>query len=265
MGGRLDATNVLEPLVSIITNVEREHQQYLGKTRGKIAFEKAGIIKGHIPVVTAEWKKPVLRVFEKKCKEAGARLSVVRQPYAGKLALLGSFQKWNAATAVAAVKELQEQGIAISEKAVQEGLSSAKWPGRFQVVRKKPAVVLDCAHNPACCVVLAKAFKEKFPGKKALLVIGVSNDKNAGEMAKRLAPIAGRVLATGARHRALQPEKLAGQFKALSVETGAVHGVGTAVKRAVREAGPDGIVLVTGSCFVVGEAMQALHRLNQKK
>jgi len=258
MGGRLDATNVIMPLVSVITNVEREHQQHLGKTAQAIAKEKAGIIKEHIPVVTAEWKKTILKIFKKKCKENKSKLVVVKKPFKGRLGLLGSFQRWNAATAVAVAKELQKQGVLISEKAIREGLANAKWPGRFQIAKKNPTVIFDCAHNPACAFVLSKAFKEQFPGKRALLVIGISEDKNAAGMAKLLKPIAERVFVTAAKHRAMEPKKLANQFQRLSTETEIVQGVGNAVRNAIKSAAKSDVVLVTGSCFVVGEAMKLL-------
>lgn len=268
LGGRLDATNIIKPAASVITNVEREHEALLGNSVEEIALEKAGIVKEGIPLITAEWKKPVLDVFRKKCREENARLSVVKNPYKGRLGLLGPFQRWNAAAALAVAREMQGQGIEISEKAIEEGLASARWPGRFEVVRRSPTVVLDCAHNPACCVVLRRAFTEAFPGKRALLVFGASSDKNVAGMSKELAQIAGEVFVAGARHRAMAPEKIAAYFGKgnAGVAPGAggrlkatvAHSVKEAVQKALAAAGKEGVVLVTGSCFVVGEAMQAL-------
>ncbi len=255
MGGRLDATNVVKPLVSVITNIEKEHEQFLGTTVERIAAEKAGIIKRSVPVVTAEWKNPVLNVFREQCRKKNAKLVVVKKPFQGKLGLLGFFQRWNAATAIAAVKELRKQGFAVREKAIADGLEAVKWPGRFEVVKRKPAVVLDCCHNPGCAFVVAKAFREAFPGKKAILVIGVSSGKNIGGIAALLSPIAGSVIATEAKFRAMSAERIKKQFEKDGLEAAIVLNLPDAVKRAIGAAGGNGIVLVTGSCFVVGEAM----------
>ncbi len=256
MGGRLDATNSVKPAVSVITNVEREHEEHLGKTRRKIAAEKAGIIKKHVPVVTAEWKKPILRVFNEKCNAKNAKLVVVKSPFKGRLGLLGSFQRWNAALAIAAARELQKQGIEIDEKAIQKGLAKAEWPGRFEIVHKNPTVLLDCAHNPACCVVLSRAFKQAFPGKKCLLVFGASSNKNVARMAKLLSPLARKVFVTAAKYRAMPPKMAVACFGSADVEV--VAGVGKALKKALSSAKKSDVVLVAGSCFLVGESIQAL-------
>ncbi len=255
MGGRLDATNIVRPLVSVITNVEKDHEQFLGDTFKKIAVEKTGIIKEGIPVVTAEWKKTVLDIFREKALEKNAGLSIVRKEFRGNLGLLGSFQRWNAALALAAVKELQKQGVEISDGAIQGGLMKALWPGRFQVMQKKPLVVLDCAHNSGCCFVLAQAFKEMFPDKKALLVFGASTNKDAEKMACLLSPIAKRVFATSAHYRGMSLERLTTYFGSCCLPVEAVPGVENALKKALSSAERDDVILVAGSCFLVGEAM----------
>jgi dihydrofolate synthase/folylpolyglutamate synthase len=255
MGGRLDATNVVMPLVSVITNVENEHEEHLGKTTKAIAREKAGIVKRGVPVLTAEWKKPVLRVFEKTASGKKARLVVVKRPWPGALKLSGSFQAWNAALAAAAARELESQGIRVGGKAIAEGLASAEWPGRFQLVGKRPLVVLDCAHNPACCVVLSRAFRETFPGRRALLVFGVSKDKKVEKMARVLAPFAKKVFVTASKTRPMPLARVQKAFSSQGIEAKPFPGVKKALKKALAEANPDDIVLVAGSCFVVGEAI----------
>ncbi len=255
MGGRLDATNVIVPEVSIITNIEKEHERFLGRTIGKIAREKAGIIKRCTAVVTAEWKKPVLGIFRKKCREKNSKLVVVRKPFPGKLPLLGLFQQWNAAAAVAAVKELQLLGFAVDSKAVKHGLSAVRWPGRFEIVQGKPTVVLDCCHNPSGAFVLAEAFKQHFQKKKAVLLIGVSNDKKIRAMASALAAIARRVIATEASYRAMPAGLIKNEFERHGLESETVLPVKEATKKAIAIAGKKGVVLVCGSLFVVGEAL----------
>lgn len=256
MGGRLDATNVLSPLVSVITNVSKEHEQWLGHSLENIAFEKAGVIKKGAPVLTAEWKPSALGVFRGKCRRLNARLVVVKKPFAGKLSLLGFFQQWNAALALATVAELKKQGIEIPDSAIKDGLAKVEWPGRFQIIQANPTLLLDCAHNPACCVVLSKAFSKMFPKKKALLVFGVSSDKNVEKMAGLLAPVSEKVFVTNARFRAMPFERVEKAFSSLGVCLETVPGVSNAVKKAISRAGKHGIVLVSGSCFVVGEAME---------
>ncbi len=256
LGGRLDATNVVTPVVSVITNIEREHEEFLGKTVEKIVREKAGVIKWSVPVVTAEWKDPAIRVIRETCKEKGAPLSIVNKPFKGKIHLLGSFQRWNAATALAAVEELRRQGFEISEKAVSRGLSSVEWPGRFEIVQKSPTVLLDCCHNPSGAFVFAKSFQKFFPKRRAVLVVGVSSDKNISAIAANLAPIALKVIATEASYRALPASEIQREFEGLEKESEVVLGVREAVRKGISEAGKRGIVLVCGSCFVVGEAEQ---------
>jgi dihydrofolate synthase/folylpolyglutamate synthase len=256
LGGRLDATNVVTPVVSVITNIEKEHEEFLGKTVEKIAGEKAGIVKQGVPVVTAEWKEPALRVIQKICKEKGAPLSIVNKQFSGKMNLQGSFQRWNAATALAVVEELQKQGVEIGEGAVSKGLSSVEWPGRFEVVQRNPTVLLDCCHNPSGAFVLAKSFQEAFPEKQAVLVIGVSSDKNISAIAANLMPVTLKVIACEASYRALSAVYISREFEGLGKKVEVVLGVGKAVEKGISEAGEGGIVLVCGSCFVVGEAEQ---------
>jgi len=255
MGGRLDATNVLLPMVSVITNIEKEHALYLGNTLQKIAVEKAGIIKSGVPVVTAERKKGIIGIFKKECAKKNSALHLVKAPFKGKLALLGGFQRWNAALAVAAVVELQKQGIKVGKKAIGEGLASVNWPGRFEIMQQNPAVVLDCCHTPNSALALASAFREIFPGKKAVLVLGASSDKDIRGIIAALYPIAGFAIATGAKTRAMPAGKIKKEFEKRGIEAIGVPGVKNAVKKGIEVAGKDGIVLIAGSCFVAGEAM----------
>jgi len=257
MGGRLDATNVITPRVSVITNIEKEHSQYLGRTLKKIAAEKAGIIKRGVPVVTAEKKKEILAVFKKAAKKKNSKLSAVRKPFKGKLGLLGGFQRMNAALAVAAIKELRAQGFEISESAIMRGLASVKWLARFEIVRRSPTFVLDCCHTPGAARVCADAFREIFPRRKAVLVIGVSSDKNIMGIAAELAPISRAAVATEAEIRPMPAGKIAAEFGKKRLGVVIVSGVKNAVNEAAVLAGRRGIVLVAGSCFVAGEALPA--------
>lgn len=260
MGGRLDATNVLKPAASIITHVAIEHQQYLGKTIKNIAREKAGIIKPRVPTITAETKKSALSVFRKICAEKKSKLLVIKKPFNGKIGLLGFFQKINAAVAIAAVYELQAQGISVSRNAILQGIAKTKWPGRFEIVQRKPTVILDCCHNPDAAVALAKAFKQIFPGKKAILAVGISSDKDAAKVVSLLSPIAKSAIVTEAAFRALPAEKIKKEFEKNRVGAIEIKRVKNAAKKAIKAAGTNGIVLITGSCFVVGEALKLWRR-----
>jgi dihydrofolate synthase/folylpolyglutamate synthase len=220
LGGRLDATNVVTPLVSVITNVDYEHTNILGKTLAKIAYEKAGIIKPGIPVVTAEKKREALRVIEEVCRKRGSKLEVVnRKSKAPRLRsgqvesrkpldfargkskvgiLIGSHQKINAACAIAA---LQAAGIKISKRAITTGLKKVRWPARFQVISKKPLTIVDGAHNPAGAKVLRETLQAEFPGKKFSFVVGMQEDKNARGILAELKPVAREIILTRSAHK----------------------------------------------------------------
>ena len=260
MGGRLDATNVLQPMACAITNIELEHTEHLGLSVEKIAAEKAGIIKKGIPVATAEQKESVLNVFRKKCGKENADLVVVKNPFEGKIGLLGSFQKMNAALAIAIVQELQKQGIKISPAAIRAGLAKAEWPGRMQVLQRNPTVIADCCHTPASAKALACSFKENFPQKKAVLVVGISNDKGLEGISSSLAGISQKAFAAESKTKPMPAEKVAAAFQKKGVAAKIFPSIPEAVKKALSAAGKGDIVLIAGSCFVVGEAMAALKK-----
>ena len=199
MGGRLDATNVITPLVSVITNIDYEHTEVLGKSLSRIAREKTGIIKPGVPVVTTETKAEPIRVMKAVAEKNGSVLIAV----SGKLSavssnLIGTHQKLNAACAVAA---LRLAGIKVSKTAIATGLQKVQWPARFQVISRKPLTIIDGAHNPAGIEVLTKSLKSLFPGKRFSFVIGVQKDKNARAMLSRLKPLAKKIIITCSSHQ----------------------------------------------------------------
>ncbi len=251
MGGRLDATNACRAGVAVITNVEMEHTKHLGDTLEKIAGEKAGIIKDGQAVVTSETKREVLDVIEKKCRETNSKpvlVSAKDVEWFG-VGLHGEHQKLNAACAVAVAKELGS-----GRRAIENGLKEAFIRGRFEVVQKNPVVILDIAHNPAGMRTVAKTLKEAYPGKEMGLVIGVSNDKDAEGIFREIVHLASKVYITKAKYRGLETGKLGKLVGKAVIE----ENVNEAVERAIAEAEKDSVVLVTGSNFVVGEAMEAL-------
>lgn len=204
MGGRLDATNVITPLVSVITNIDYEHTKILGKTLAKIAYEKAGIIKAGIPVVTAERKREALEVIKQVTERKKTNLKIVerkqkaesRTQNAGKL--IGAHQQLNDACALTAI---HMAGIKVSKSAIEAGLRKVRWPARFQVVSKKPLTIVDGAHNPAGAKVLRETLQAEFPGRKFSFVVGMQEDKNARGILAELKPVAREIILTRSAHK----------------------------------------------------------------
>lgn len=252
MGGRLDATNAVTPLVSVIMPVGLDHQAWLGETIALIAAEKAGIIKPGVPVVSAPQAGEVRAVLEAKAVEVGAQVGFVSAPWeAGPVGLAGAHQRWNAAVAIAA---LRAAGVEVGEEAIRSGLATVKWPGRFQ--RAGAALVVDGAHNPSATAVLVATWREVFGNVKARLVFGVLSDKDASALLHVLRAIADEVWlvpvagARGASVDELRPAAEAAGFTA--VHTSTIEEV-LAGERSDRAP-----VLVTGSLFLAGEVLALL-------
>jgi dihydrofolate synthase / folylpolyglutamate synthase len=279
MGGRMDATNVVDGLVSVLTRVDLEHTEHLGKTVERIAREKAGIIKPSSRVVTVD--QAALSVIEARCREVHAPLTVVGRDVrvrrmSGDLGgqviqvrgsfgsievhtpLLGSFQVENVGVAVAALAELRTAGFTIPDEAIRSGIASVRWPARLQVVRDSPLVLVDGAHNRPAAQALAASMAETFPGRKAFLVTGILNDKDLSGMAAALGPISFRVFAARPKtHRAYSAEDVATAFREYAEST-AVPSVREAIDAALAAARPDEIILITGSIYTAGEALDHL-------
>jgi len=252
MGGRLDATNAVTPLVSVIMPVGLDHQAWLGETIALIAAEKAGIIKPGVPVVSAPQAGEVRAVLEAKAVEVGAQVGFVSAPWeAGPVGLAGAHQRWNAAVAIAA---LRAAGVEVGEEAIRSGLATVKWPGRFQ--RAGAALVVDGAHNPSATAVLVATWREVFGNVKARLVFGVLSDKDASALLHVLRAIADEVWlvpvagARGSSVDELRPAAEAAGFTA--VHTSTIEEV-LAGERSDRAP-----VLVTGSLFLAGEVLALL-------
>lgn len=238
LGGRLDATNVIKPDVTVITNISKEHTQFLGKRIKDIAREKAGIIKPGVPVVTG-CTGSALRELETICKVHG---SALHQPEGNgiMLNLRGSFQKKNAQIAR---KALEVIGITDC----RDGLLKARWPGRMHMV--KDNVLFDCAHNPAAAKVLARELKHY---GKVNLVLGMMRDKDIRKVCRILAPIAGQAILTRAKiARSAQPDELSPYFKNPLI----IQDIRKALKASMHK---PGLTVLTGSIFVVGEGFSAL-------
>ncbi len=250
LGGRLDATNVVTPLVSVITNIGYDHMQYLGNTLAEIAAEKAGIIKPGVPVVTATTDPDALAVIRGRAALLESPVTVVTGDCEFTAPLLGPHQTVNCATAVAALR-----AIGISDDDIGAGLPKTKWPGRFQIAGH---VVLDGAHNADAARQLAATMREYFPGRRVTMILGVLRDKNYDQMCRILAPLAGTIHCVPVNsERTTDPAQLAAlcrQANPHAVVTVAGN-VGDALA-ASRTTGD--VMLITGSLFLVGEAMERL-------
>ncbi len=252
MGGRLDATNVITPLVSVITNISLEHKEHLGNTIEKIAYEKAGIIKKNIPTVTSA-KNGALKVMRQICKKRNSELHIANINNKLKTNLNGRFQLMNASTSLKTIKVLRQQGIEISDKAIAKGFNKVLWPGRMQFISKN--ILLDCAHNPAAVKTLKKEIK-KLKYKNLILLTGILKDKNIKEMITDLSEIADDVIITKSKiHRAADPEFIA---KQLNNNYAIIPSIKKAVKFAKSVTKKEDLLLITGSIYTVGEAMQHL-------
>jgi dihydrofolate synthase/folylpolyglutamate synthase len=254
IGGRLDATNAVQPDVSVITPIDFDHEEWLGTTLAEIATEKAGIIKPEVPVVSASQRLEADKVIRARAAECDAPLKFVTTSYQETpIALAGSHQKQNAALAVAA---LRAANIDITKSALAHGLASVEWPGRFQ--RWDERTIIDGAHNPAAAHALADTWREIFGDQQATLILAVLSDKDLHGICEALVPIAGSVFLPEIRsERATAPEMLA---KVLANITSALPcsitpTVGEALMLARAKPNP---ILITGSLHFAGEVLAHL-------
>jgi dihydrofolate synthase / folylpolyglutamate synthase len=261
LGGRLDATNIVTPLASVITNIGWDHMQILGRTLPAIASEKAGIIKPGVPVLTATDDPDALAVLQFKARELDAPfLSVGRAAVAalpGPVGLAGAHQRLNAALAAATVRTLRFL-LPVSDGQLAAGLAAADWPGRFQRLRRgAQTVILDGAHNRDGVAALAATLAAELPGQRPTLVLGLLADKEWAEMLRALLPLAGRVLTVpvaSARTVSAEDLRAACQRSGVPRPVKACENVAAALKLAAA----DPLVLVTGSLYLVGEALEVL-------
>jgi len=323
MGGRLDATNVVEPLVSVITDISLDHQKFLGNTVGEIAQEKVGIIRpggvvvtlpqqpeandvigntildlGAVGVSAVQYVPPVspgsgqylvgrgegalgdgeepltTKVAEESAKVATETKLVETYLYRYPLQIMGKqilvetpltgrHQLRNVALAVAAAEELSKQGLTrITPVSIQRGIRETRWPGRLQVLAARsgwPEIVLDVAHNPAGAWALRSALSERYEDRPLIFVFGAMRDKAISEMTEILFPLAQRVIATRPENpRSAPPEEIQQAGSRTGAEIEPVAEVGKALERARSISEPQGVIVVTGSIYLVGDAMRAL-------
>jgi dihydrofolate synthase/folylpolyglutamate synthase len=277
MGGRLDATNVVQPLVSVITNVDLDHQRYLGDTIAAIAEEKGGIIKPGVPVVTAAAQPASLAVLGKRAAECRSSFTVIERDvwvtgdspaafaYRGvtqrvdglTCPLLGRHQLANAAAVLAAVEHAGARGLSIPVDAVRRGLAGVRWEGRLEVIRSRPKIVVDGAHNAAGAAALAAFLEgERAAGRVGRLVIvfGILADKDLHAIIDRVGALADEIVLTEpAYHRAAPVDAMIEAASSLAAPVRFAPGVASALEDVEARLAPDDWCVVTGSLYTVGE------------
>lgn len=297
MGGRLDATNVVEPRVSVITDISLDHQKFLGNTVAEIAREKVGIIRPGGVVVTLPQQPEANDVIGNTILDLGARavnavpyvpplspaspgylvpntgrnpgfvyrypLQVMREEILVETLLVGRHQLRNVALSIAAAVELNQQGFSgITARSIECGICETHWPGRFQVIAARPGwpeMVIDVAHNPAGAWALRSALSERYGDRPLIFVFGAMRDKAISEMTEILFPLAERVIATRPENpRAASPEEIQKAAARTGAEIEAVEDVQRAVARALELASAGAVVVITGSIYLVGEVMRTI-------
>lgn len=251
MGGRLDATNIVDPSVCIITSIGMDHRQWLGDTLAEIAAEKAGIIKPGVPVIALPQNAGAEAVLRARAELQNAPLRFVDKPFPGALALLGPHQRWNAAASVAACEVLLAQFNRQPDPArLSTALATTSWPGRFQLIDSQ--IILDGAHNPPASLVLANTLREIFPAEKITMIFGALADKEVDEVLAHLLPLCNEVIFVPVRSpRCLSPREL--QKKVPHAKC--FEDLSPAITHC-RKTGER--ILITGSLFLVGEALALL-------
>jgi dihydrofolate synthase/folylpolyglutamate synthase len=283
LGGRLDATNVVTPDVSIITSLSYDHTDLLGDTLAEIAGEKAGIIKSRVPVVSSPQPQEALEVIEMTCQQKDAPLTLVGQDWTSTrktfnldgqhfqvcsrsgddvlpgaracldlwIPLLGEHQIVNATTAVAAIMELRELGWETSDADIAGGLHQLRWPGRLEILSREPMIVVDSAHNADSARKLIVSLKEHFKNRPILLIFGASSDKDIEGMLREFIPNTKRIIFTQSDHpRAADPKQLHAQAMALDGPGDVTENTQEALERALELAGPFDVICGAGSVFV---------------
>ena len=288
MGGRLDATNVLFPQASIITNISLEHTEFLGKNIPEIAFEKAGIIKPSVPLVTAVGQPDALKVIEDTVKKLDAEMHLYGKDFKGEitsmdkamlsfnysgykdynnlsLPLAGRHQLYNASLAIRTCEILMQKGLSINEDTIYNGITNLNFEGRLEQVSEMPPIILDGAHNPHAAETLAAAIKELFPDKKIILIAGVMKDKDTKGILKPLTDISETIILTMPKgERAAHPQRLKEAIVApqsyrprpesIKITNTVEEAIGLA--RILWKQGD--IILITGSFYTTGEAKEVL-------
>ncbi|HDZ83711.1 MAG TPA: bifunctional folylpolyglutamate synthase/dihydrofolate synthase [Nitrospirae bacterium] len=289
MGGRFDSTNVIAPDISIITNIGLDHCDFLGSSISDIAFEKAGIIKPKVPVITTSKDPDVVKQLSDIAAERGSGIHVYDRDFSGSLLsindrhiefnytghksysnlsfpLSGRYQLFNACAAIRASELLMQKGLSIPDRAISEGLSKVKLEGRFEYVSENPPIILDGAHNPEAISSLSASLGDLLPGKKIILVLGVMNDKDISGIIEPIIHNANSIILTKAAYeRSASTQRLAETINSLygpgikgTAEISSTENVTEAINLARSRCDKNSVILITGSFYTTGEAKELL-------
>ena len=284
LGGRFDSTNVLQPAATVITNIDLEHTKHLGNTLDKIAFEKAGIIKKGVPIITAAKNNEGKRVIREIAKKNKANLISVfdetqwviqdinqrnteldvftrsEKYYNLRLSLPGRHQLENAMCAILAAEAAEAKGLKMTPTGAVLGFRDVKWLGRLQRISTSPEIILDVAHNPSAMKTLYEYFKEFYADRHVIAVLGILSDKDSHKMLTELNRFVNTIILTKpTTDRAADPEVLARQASHITSNYQVIPHVRDAVSSAIEHANEDEVVLITGSHYTVGEALAQMN------
>ena len=282
LGGALDATNVIKTSVmEVITSISMDHMEFLGDTLGKIALQKAGIIKPHTSVVSAVQDMEAMEVIRDVCRKKECVFDTVDQEqikdisygYEGqsfsykdwkniKISLMGSYQIKNAALALEAIEALRKLGYELNDKVVYQGMKTAVWKGRFTVISKEPFIIMDGAHNQAAAEELVRSLKLYYPGKKFYYIFGMFRDKDYHQVIRLTAPLAEHIVTveTPENPRALPAEELKKAVAEVNPSVEAAGNLRMAVNRVMEQIDKDAVIVIFGSLSFLGEAEMAVNR-----
>ncbi|HYA15030.1 MAG TPA: folylpolyglutamate synthase/dihydrofolate synthase family protein, partial [Syntrophales bacterium] len=285
MGGRLDATNVVTPLVSVISNISFDHEEYLGNRLENIAREKGGIIKNGGACITAVKQRRILELLEDICRKRGAKLyrvgrdikvdvscdgsfsySGIKKRYHNLICpLKGRHQVENAAVALGVTEYIASRGFKVNDDAVFAGIRDVRWEGRLEVLQQKPMVIVDGAHNADGATILSRALKEEFAYRRLILIFGVLNDKDYKTMLKKLVPLSDCLVITKPdTARTMPPEIMMKAAQSYRKRVEVIGNSHEALKRALSMADPDDLICITGSLYLVGEIKRAFSTSSNK-
>ena len=258
MGGRLDATNIVTPIASVITNIGLDHTRWLGNSHAEIAQEKSGIIKNNVPVFTATQQREALSKIRSAAKAQNSELIEIDQSNIDfKLSLLGQHQKINASLAINIVNKL-ESILPVTNENIESGLRNVNWPGRMQLLNiGLQKFLLDGAHNAEGASILNQALKDHFTSKTLIFILGMVNEKDGRGFCQKIAPIADRIILSPVRSdRSANPSNFEQACKTANPEAKTL--VVSSLKEALEQCKNENFVIITGSFYLVGEALEQL-------
>ncbi len=278
LGGRLDATNTITPLVSVITDISREHEDYLGAGIKAVATEKAGVIKSGVPVITGASRKEARDVILSTARALNSRVLEFGRDFKGvrtaldsfdyisdeitftglRPAMTGAHQIKNASIAIRVAQELIAQGFKISEPAIREAVSKTQFPGRFELLRRNPDVVIDGAHTPEGMRLLKSAITKLYPSQRPLLLLGILKDKNVETLVHTIAPLARQVVCVAPHSdRSMEPEALAELVRAHGVPAQVADSIEKGFETLLAHAGKNDLIVAAGSLYMIGPVRRA--------